>query len=604
MIPSHYDTCPKKPHITSAGFRSYQEVLSRRFDFSFVSLQPSLLINKQLLLWMKIRLPSLRKKISSNDQMASEDSTSPTSPPAYFQSTSGSKDLSLSPSSSSHRSNSIISPLQVVSIEQYSSYSQRCPSYPSPSGITQELQHSQQSTQHKQTNYSAYRESQAQQCNMYESGLQSDFPWTDEKVIVLNEAKSTKNVAYDLPPEHLSSEIFNVCFNKVQLRGDDQHHALRAIQKADERDRTLISDIVGTYLEMKRTHELNRLYSALDRSISLRSGSKDVVLYNDLMEKLERLSRAVLTSVRHRVNAQVWIEVLNPHRRAIFVELYNTNPIVRCFCSGLEDGPEAFPVLDDWAFGTRGRDLSFQRAGRRDPNWNVARELISEVRTVVLLDDSASMAAPGHTTWGYGDYGFSKSRWEQARDLLAGIAPLVSSYSQYGIDIHFLNRTNPLLGLRTTNDVMKAFEVLRPGGGTPTGRRINEILDGYMCVLRYNRSIIPLNLVVITDGEAQDESTLHRAIEEHVTKIVHHGFKTHQFGIEFLQVGDDEEATRHLLKLEEEVSRHHHAFQRDVVGVTPTNRQLMMNPDQLLGIILSGIDARMNGYMRHRRINV
>ena len=548
--------------------------------------------------------PSLRKRISLNDPMASEYGTSPTSPPAYLQATSGSNDLPLSPSSLPFRPNSTISPLQVVSIEQYSGCSQRCPNYPSPSDTTQQLQYSQQSTQHKQANYSIYGESQLQRCNMYESGLQSDFPWTDEKVIVLNEAKSTRNVAYDLPPEHLSSEIFNVCFSKVQLRGGDQHHALRAIQKADERDPTLISDIVGTYLDMKRTHELNRLLSSFNRSILLRNGSKDIALYNDLMEKLERLSRAVLTSVRHRVNAQVWTDILNPHRRAIFAELYNANPLVRCFCRGIEGGPEAFPLLDDWAFGTRGHDLSFQRAGRRDPNWNVARELTSEVRTVILLDDSASMAAPGHTTWGYGDYGFNKSRWEQARDLLAGIAPLVSSYSQYGIDIHFLNRTNPLLGLRTTNDVMKAFEVLRPSGGTPTGHRINEILDGYMCVLRYNRSIMPLNLVVITDGEAQDESTLHWAIEEHVTKIVHRGFKTHQFGIEFLQVGDDEEATRHLLKLEEEVSRHHHALQRDVVGVTPTNQQLMMNPDQLLGIILSGIDARMNGYMRHRRINV
>jgi hypothetical protein len=149
-----------------------------------------------------------------------------------------------------------------------------------------------------------------------------------------------------------------------------------------------------------------------------------------------------------------------------------------------------------------------------------------------------------------------------------------------------------------------AFRAVRPGGGTPTGRRMNELLDGYMCALRYNRALQPLNLIVITDGEAQDESLLHWAIEQHVSKIVHRGFVAHQFGVEFLQVGDDEEATRHLEKLEEEVSRHHHAFQRDVVGVTPTNRQGQMNADRLLGIVLSGIDARMNGYMRHRGVNV
>jgi hypothetical protein len=114
----------------------------------------------------------------------------------------------------------------------------------------------------------------------------------------------------------------------------------------------------------------------------------------------------------------------------------------------------------------------------------------------------------------------------------------------------------------------------------------------------------PLNLIVVTDGEAQDEGLLHRAIEEHVTKIVHRGFQAHQFGVEFLQVGDDWEATKHLERLEEQVSRHHHAFQRDVVGVTPASRQRSMTPDKLLGIVVSGIDARMNGYMRHRGVDV
>ena len=133
---------------------------------------------------------------------------------------------------------------------------------------------------------------------------------------------------------------------------------------------------------------------------------------------------------------------------------------------------------------------------------------------------------------------------------------------------------------------------------------INEILDGYMCALRYNRSIMPLNLVFVTDGEAQDESILHWAIKEHVTKAVHQGFQAHQLGIEFLQVSDDEEATLYLEHLEEEVSRHHHSFQRDVVGITPTTRQTNMTSDKLLGIILSGIDVRMNGYMRHRGVNV
>ena len=77
-----------------------------------------------------------------------------------------------------------------------------------------------------------------------------------------------------------------------------------------------------------------------------------------------------------------------------------------------------------------------------------------------------------------------------------------------------------------------------------------------------------------------------------------------QLGIEFVQVGDCVHATRHLEKLEEEVSRHHLRFQRDVVGVTPANRINNMDPEKLLAIATSGVDARMNGYMRHRGVNV
>jgi hypothetical protein len=414
------------------------------------------------------------------------------------------------------------------------------------------------------------------------------------------------------PPEHVGRENTHVNIVLVPLHGNDQHHAIKALKKTSERDVTGMSNIVGTYLASKHAHEETRINSMVGR---IKRTTPDVILYNHLMDKLESMSGEVLSRHRHPTNQQAWLDALNPHRRALFAELYNGNSNVRGFCNGPEGWALGqYPLLDEWALGKKTYQfLSFQKHTKRAPNMNVARELLSQVRTVILLDDSGSMAAPGHISWGgqwgqggYNDYANpgGQSRWDQARDLLSGIAPLVCQYNRHGIDIHFLNHITPHLGLHTAEDVQRIFSQMRPGGGTPTGQRINDILDGYMCALRYNRTIMPLNLVVITDGEAQDERLLHWAIEEHVTKIVQRGFQPHQFGVEFLQVGDDEDATRHLETLEEEVSRHHHSFNRDVVGVTPTNRQMSMGPDQLLSIILGGIDARMNGYLRHRGTNV
>lgn len=181
---------------------------------------------------------------------------------------------------------------------------------------------------------------------------------------------------------------------------------------------------------------------------------------------------------------------------------------------------------------------------------------------------------------------------------------MVSRYNRHGIDIHFLYHRKPFLGLHTSQDVHHAFRSVAPNGGTPTGRRVNEILDSYLCVLRYNRSILPLNLIVATNGEDQDEGILHRALEEHVINIIHRGFRAHQLCIEILQVGGDDDAVMHLEQLEEDVSRHNYTVQKDVVGVTPTTRQTKMTPDRLLEIVLSGFDARMNGYTRDRGVNV
>jgi hypothetical protein len=136
-------------------------------------------------------------------------------------------------------------------------------------------------------------------------------------------------------------------------------------------------------------------------------------------------------------------DALQPHRRGFFAELYNSNENVRGFCTEFDGGPTAFPTLDEYALGTRQPTLAFQRASRQGPNWNVARELISQVQTVILLDDSGSMGARGHRAWGYGN---NDSRWEQARTLITGIAPLVSLYTRHGIDVHFLNRPQSNLG--------------------------------------------------------------------------------------------------------------------------------------------------------------
>ena len=399
------------------------------------------------------------------------------------------------------------------------------------------------------------------------------------------------------PPAFLDPKDTMVRFEPVSGKADTHHHALKSLMGSSQSAEALTA-VLGAYLVSKHDHEGHHILSGVG---NYRHARPEVQAYNNTMDKLESLSSDFIA--KHKTVPPAWLAAIGPHRRHTFATLYNSNELVRAFCAEVAGGPLMLPELDSYALGKTLTSLNFARAMNRAPNLNASLSVLSQVRTVILIDDSGSMVEPGHQSWGF-LHGRSESRWMQARNMLASLAPLVAMHSAHGIDLHFLNRVPFYGGLRTSAAVEAAFDGDYPNNGTPTGQRVNDILDAYMCTLRHFRKLLPLNLIVITDGEAQDEHILHWTIEHHVTKVVHRGYPAHQFGIEFVQVGDCEYATRHLEKLEEEVSRHHLRFQRDVVGVTPATRISRMDGEKLLGIAVSGIDARMNGYMRSRGYNV
>lgn len=197
-----------------------------------------------------------------------------------------------------------------------------------------------------------------------------------------------------------------------------------------------------------------------------------------------------------------------------------------------------------------------------------------------------------------GDSGSSQSRWDETRQMTASIAPKVAQYAGHGIDLHFLNRPNFYSSLRTGEEVSRAFKAVTPAHGTPTGVRVNDILDGYMCTQRYYRDLAPLNLLIFTDGEANDEETLNWTVIEHLTELAHHGYPAYQLGIEFVQIGNCINATHQLVHLEARVNRR---FKYDYVGITSTTHINYANPDLLLADVVRRIIARIHSYVRPPR---
>lgn len=92
---------------------------------------------------------------------------------------------------------------------------------------------------------------------------------------------------------------------------------------------------------------------------------------------------------------------------------------------------------------------------------------LESFNVVFLIDDSGSMAGRA---------------WRETREALKTIVPICTERDTDGIDLYFLNHPDPSIcaNMATPEMVMDIFQTVRPGGSTPTGRRLQNILGPYL----------------------------------------------------------------------------------------------------------------------------
>ncbi|KKK20378.1 hypothetical protein ARAM_003102 [Aspergillus rambellii] len=180
---------------------------------------------------------------------------------------------------------------------------------------------------------------------------------------------------------------------------------------------------------------------------------------------------------------------------------------------------------------------------------------LREFDTIFLVDDSTSMAG---------------SRWREAEDAIAAIAPICTQYDGDGIDIYFLNHKSPARGpagggynhVCDARGVREIFQSVQPRGATPVGRRLHQILGPYMRDLERlaargeeAASVKPLNIIVITDGVFTDDAE--SVVVQVARQLDLPGLQTvpWQVGIQFFQVGDDPAASLYLQTLDDELEK-------------------------------------------------
>ncbi|KAG8773478.1 hypothetical protein FRC12_002520 [Ceratobasidium sp. 428] len=224
---------------------------------------------------------------------------------------------------------------------------------------------------------------------------------------------------------------------------------------------------------------------------------------------------------------------------------------------------------------------------------NAARELeqenallqLGKYDTQFLIGDSTSMIG---------------SRWNEARDALAGLARTALKYDNDGIEIFFLNDVNAGRTVKTDQDVKQLFASVTQSHGTPTGKRLDDLLTAYINKIEAAKQktgsidpvttgIKPLNLIVITDGAPSDDPE--NVIIEAARRLDAGKFSLTQVGIQFIQVGDDAWASKALRDMDNNLSATNAI--RDIVDTRPyTGKRL--TAELLVTMLLGGINRRID----------
>lgn len=180
---------------------------------------------------------------------------------------------------------------------------------------------------------------------------------------------------------------------------------------------------------------------------------------------------------------------------------------------------------------------------------------LSSFDTVFLIDDSGSMAG---------------TRWREASAALQTITPICTAHDADGIDIYFLNRADSPFYRNVTlpSTIAEIFSSVQPGGGTPTGQKLNQILSPYLKRCEADlEATKPLNVIVLTDGEPSDD--VESVIISAAKKLERMDAPAWQVGIQFFQVGREESAKRHLKMLDDELAELAEEEIRDIVDTVP-----------------------------------
>lgn len=165
---------------------------------------------------------------------------------------------------------------------------------------------------------------------------------------------------------------------------------------------------------------------------------------------------------------------------------------------------------------------------------------------VMIIDKSGSMTQTDTPT--------GQSRFKAAEESTIAIASMLEQYDPDGIDVIPFSGSFKVYNNTTAAKVVDIFRENQPMGGTVLAPPLKSVFDTYLAAkaagtTKSNGMIV----LVITDGQPSDAADVAKTISDFTQKLDN---GDGEFGITFLQVGRDPEATRFLKSLDDDLTSH------------------------------------------------
>lgn len=162
----------------------------------------------------------------------------------------------------------------------------------------------------------------------------------------------------------------------------------------------------------------------------------------------------------------------------------------------------------------------------------------------LIIDKSGSMSTP--------DTKNGKSRWDYARESTEAIARELQKYDPDGITVIPFNGTFKEYPNTTPEKVADIWNEQSPMGGTVLAPVLDHCFNDYLKNKKAGTAKPKGGMIVVmTDGTPEDEEKVGRSIVNFGNKLDN---ADEEFGISFIQVGQDAHATAFLKRLDDDLT--------------------------------------------------